>query len=107
MKPARTAVTLLTLLVASACASSYAEPNRPIPSAFGPPSYGESARAPVAVPEPWSDSASVPYSPYGVELVSGDFRRLPTCRQAGRAYVMGAIGERYRVRISNPTARRV
>src|SRR5260221_6517306 len=93
------------MLVASACASSYAEPNRPLPSAFGPPSYGESARPPVAAPEPWVDSVPVPYSPYGVELVSGDFRHLPTFHQAGRAYVMIAIGERYPVRVSNATAR--
>jgi hypothetical protein len=39
--------------------------------------------------------------------MGGDYRRLPTYYQGGRSYVMGAIGERYRIRISNPTSRRV
>jgi hypothetical protein len=106
MKPARTAVALVTLLVASACASSYAEPNRPLPSAFGPPPSSEPVRPLTAISEPW-DSTPVPYSPYGVEVVGGDDRRLPTFQQSGRTYVMGAIGDRYRIRITNPTARRV
>jgi hypothetical protein len=56
---------------------------------------------------PWIDPTPVPYSPYGVELLSGDHRQLPTFQQGGRRYVMGFIGERYRVRVTNPTARRV
>jgi len=95
MKPVRIPVALLSLLVASACASSYAEPNRP--------PYGEwTGPAPS-----WTDSTPVPYSPYGIELLSGDFRALPTFHQGSRTYVMGFIGDRYRVRITNPTPRRV
>jgi hypothetical protein len=105
MKPGRTAAALVTLLVASACASSYAEPNRPSASPAVPPSYGEPGR-PVAVgARPWDPP--VPYSPYGVELISGDYRHLPTFYQGGRSYVMGTIGDRYRIHITNPTPRRV
>jgi hypothetical protein len=46
-------------------------------------------------------------SPYRVEVLYGDASRLPTFYAGGRAYVLGTIGERYRVRIVNPTARRV
>jgi len=106
MKPARTAVAFLTMLVASACASSYADPNRPTASPATPPSYGEDGR-PVAVGRPWIEPPPAPLAPYGVELVSGDYRHLPTFYQGGRTYVMGSIGDRYRIRITNPTSRRV
>ena len=46
-------------------------------------------------------------SPYGVELLYGDASRLPSFYSGGRAYVLGTIGERYRIRITNPTSRRV
>jgi len=123
MKPARTAVALLTLLVASACASSYAEPNRPAASPAVSPSdgpsygygqssgygssYGDSSRAVAIGDRPWVEQAPAPYSPYGVELLGGDFRHLPTFYQGGRSYVMGMIGDRYRIRVTNPTPRRV
>jgi hypothetical protein len=42
-----------------------------------------------------------------VELLYGDSSRLPTFYSSGRAYVLGTIGERYRIRVSNPTSRRV
>jgi hypothetical protein len=56
---------------------------------------------------PWVEPAPPPYAPYGVELVGSDYRHLPTFYQGGRTYVMGSIGERYRIRISNATSRRV
>jgi hypothetical protein len=105
MKSVRPATALLTLLVLSACASSYAEP-KPTASPALPPSYGESAR-PVVAGVPWYDPGPVPYAPYGVEVMGGDYRRLPTFYAGGRSYVMGAIGERYRIRVTNPTSRRV
>jgi hypothetical protein len=46
-------------------------------------------------------------SPYRVELLYGDSSRLPTFYSNGRAYVLGTIGERYRIHIANPTSRRV
>src|SRR6266542_600375 len=119
MKPARLALGLLSLLVASACASSRAEPVAATPAS--PSAYGDSDR-PVSegsVPlgdsdrpvvqrvMPWADPTPPPYSPYGVELLGGDFHPLPRFLANGRAYVLGTIGDRYRIRISNPTSRRV
>jgi hypothetical protein len=106
MKPVRIAPALLTLLALSACASSYAEP-KPTASPALPPQYGESSRPVVAGAPPWVEPPPVSYAPYGVEVLSGDYRRLPTFYQGGRSYVMGVIGERYRIRVSNPTSRRV
>jgi len=109
MKPARATVSLLALLVASACASSQAEPNRPAatPPAPAAAPYYDGTDQPVSRTVPSWPEAPPNYSPYGVELLSGDFRSLPTFYSSGRAYVMGSIGERYRIRISNPTSRRV
>src|SRR6266542_3007118 len=119
MKPARLALGLLSLLVASACASSRAEPVAATPAS--PSAYGDSDR-PVSegsVPlgdsdrpvvqrvMPWADPTPPPYSPYGVELLGGDFHPLPRFHANGRAYVLCAIGDRYHIRISNPTSRRV
>jgi hypothetical protein len=113
MKPARATVSLLALLVASACASSKADPNRPAASPAGPPtepssSYYEGSDQPVSrtIPD-WQEGPRPAYSPYGFELLSGDFRSLPTFYASGRAYVLGTIGERYRIHITNPTPRRV
>lgn len=47
-----------------------------------------------------------PY-PYAVELLDGAGRPLPTFRHRGRTYVLGALGERYRLRIRNGSAERV
>jgi hypothetical protein len=106
MRPVRIAAALLTLLVASACASSYAEPNRSSAVSPYPPSYEDRTVA-AADRTTWVDTTPVPYSPYGVELLSGDYRSLPTFQQAGRRYVMGFMGDRYRIRVTNPTSRRV
>jgi hypothetical protein len=54
-----------------------------------------------------SDPEPVVDSPYRVELLYGDSGRLPTYYASGRAYVLGNIGERYRIHIGNPTSRRV
>jgi hypothetical protein len=102
-------LTVLALLVTSACASSQAEPNRPAASppapAASPDSDAYEQPAPRVAPA-WQDTPPA-YSPYGVELLSGDFYTLPTYYAGGRAYVMGTIGERYRIRVTNPTSRRV
>jgi hypothetical protein len=119
MNKAPTIFGLLTLLAASACGSSYAEPNRgPAFSRNGESepnrrpvdpgsSYEDPERTTYRPSAPWSDAAPVASSPYGLELLYGDAGRLPTFYASGRAYVLGAIGERYRIRITNPTARRV
>jgi hypothetical protein len=45
--------------------------------------------------------------PYRVRIVDASSQDLPTFRQGGRTYVMGTVGSRYSVVVSNPTARRV
>lgn len=46
-------------------------------------------------------------SPYGVELIGEDGGTLPTYAHGGRYYVLGDAGERYTIRVSNPTDRRI
>lgn len=105
MKKAPTFLGLLTLLAASACGSSYAESNRsPVASAS---SYSDAERSSSRPVAPWSDPGPVVDSPYRVELLHGDAGHLPTYYASGRAYVLGTIGERYRIRVANPTSRRV
>ena len=50
--------------------------------------------------------APSPY-PYRVEVLGDSGGRLATFHQAGRTYVLGSLGERYTVHVTNPTARRV
>jgi hypothetical protein len=45
--------------------------------------------------------------PFRVELIDGRGSLLPTFERAGRTYVLGQHGDRYRVRIANPTSQRV
>jgi hypothetical protein len=92
MRPLRTCLALLGLTIAGACSSSYAD----TPVAYERPPHG-----PVERRDPPS------YSPYRIEVLGSDFGALPTYYQGGRAYVLGAMGQRYRVRVSNPTSRRV
>ncbi len=47
-----------------------------------------------------------PDSPYQIELVSGG-QPLPTYAHNGRFYVLGQVGQRYGIRVSNPTPLRV
>jgi hypothetical protein len=42
-----------------------------------------------------------------VEILDDSMSALPTFVQAGRRFVLGAVGERYRLHISNPTPARV
>lgn len=48
-----------------------------------------------------------PSSPYHVRIVDADSRDLPTYWHEGRTYVMGTVGTRYSIVVSNPTSRRV
>ena len=50
---------------------------------------------------------SVVKSPYTIELVDASGQRLETYNHRGRFYVNGEDGERYSIRISNPTDRRI
>jgi len=56
---------------------------------------------PVLMP---SRSAS---SPYRVELIDGYGRQLDTYRHRGRFYVLGGTGDRYSIRVHNPTGNRI
>jgi hypothetical protein len=105
MKKAPAFLGLLTLVAVSACGSSYAESNRVPVASTG--SYGDSERSAYRPAPEWSEPGPVVDSPYRVELLHGDSSRLPTFYSSGRAYVLGSIGERYRIRVSNPTSRRV
>jgi hypothetical protein len=64
----------------------------------------------VAPPRPLVPIAVAPdaiRSPYSVEIISGDGDTLDTYFQKGRYYVHGAAGQRYTVRVTNPTDRRI
>jgi len=84
--------TLFSLsLFAGACSTAYADriaaPTRPL--------------VPIAV------APDAVRSPYAVEVVAEDGDVLDTFFHKGRYYVHGAAGQRYTIRISNPTAQRV
>jgi hypothetical protein len=48
-----------------------------------------------------------PESPYEVELIGEAGQVLPTFAHGGRHYVLGDVGGRYTIRVTNPTPRRV
>ena len=56
--------------------------------------------------EPDADAA-VRRAGYELEVVDGWGRQLPTHWHAGRAWVLGEMGERYAVRVRNQTGRRI
>ncbi len=111
MNKAPTIFGLVALAAANACGSSYAEPNRGPAWSGSSHSDAERSTSPEATTyrpnAPWSELGPTVDSPYRVELLHGDSSRLPSFYSSGRAYVLGSIGERYRIRIANPTSRRV
>jgi len=79
---------LSILALATACGSAYADR--------------------IAVPpEPGPVAPVVAESPYKVELLAENGGTLPVYQQGGRFYIQGAVGQRYTIRVTNPTARRV
>ena len=57
---------------------------------------------------PWRRRVAPPAPPpYGVSLVGLDGAVLPTFVQAGTTYVLGEPGDRYNIRVQNPTAERI
>jgi hypothetical protein len=57
---------------------------------------------------PWRRRVRQPAPPpYRVTLEALDGSSLPTFRQGDRTYVLGEPGERYNIRVDNPTAERV
>jgi hypothetical protein len=111
IKASFTVFGLATLVAASGCGASHAESNRAPASsadAYADPERSTYTPAEPGAPlAPISDPATAANSPYQVELWYGDSGRLPTFSSGGKAYVLGTIGERYRIHIANPTSRRV
>lgn len=100
----RTAIALVFALVG--CGSS------PPAASAAPPQNRDSHRAgDLRVPgehryRPILPEAA-PEGPYRVQIVDGDANALPEFNFQGRRYVMGNMGRRYRISLSNPTPRRV
>lgn len=82
-------ITALTLS-AAACGSAYAD------------RVGE----PVAVVAP-PPIAVASESPYSIDLIDEQGRNLDLFQHGGRFYVLGQVGQRYSIRVKNPTPRRV
>jgi len=68
-------------------------------------------RAPLAASPPHRvvTRVAVPQAtgPYRVRVVDENHQTLPTFADRGKTYVMGTVGSRYSVVVSNPTAKRV
>jgi hypothetical protein len=84
---------LCPALLSAACSAAYADP--PTGPAL-PPAHVALAIAPARV-----------RAPYDVQILRGDGEALPTYALRDRFYVQGNAGERYVLRITNPTARRI
>jgi hypothetical protein len=126
MKPTSRWISVLSFACLAGCGGAYADSahttSRPDVAGKDAPTRSAGPREePDVDPEPyiqvtdpparsrpaWVDERPPQQGPYRVEVVSGDHRPLPTFYQSGRAYVLGSIGERYRIKIANPTGRRV
>jgi hypothetical protein len=82
------------LTLATACSSAYADR----------PPYGP------ALPEPHIALDIAPprlRAPYDVQIIRGNGEALPTYAHNGRFYVQGNANERYVIRVTNPTSRRI
>ena len=80
----------------ASCSSAYAD--QPTIGPQPPPGYPQTA---IAIA-----NAKV-RAPYDVEVIREGGETSPTFAQKDRFYVQGNAGERYTIRITNPTARRV
>lgn len=85
---------LLVCSFAAACADAVAA--EPAPHDVGARVRPPMPRPPVVAP-----------APARVELTSGAGSRLPTFEHDGRTYVLGSRGDRYKIRVHNPTGERV
>lgn len=77
----------LSLILLVACSSLAGDP-----LAMAHPSHGHSHQAPA---------------PYHLDIVGEHGNSLPTWQHRGRTYVLGDPGERYSIRVTNPTAQRI
>lgn len=79
------------------------------PARAGDPPHGAAgspARVPACGPER-PIVAAHPSGPYRVRIVDASMRDLRLFHRDGRSYVLGTVGERYSVVLSNPTPQRV
>src|SRR5262245_55552272 len=83
-----------SLLFAAACSAAYAD--QPAIGPALPPSQIALGIAPPRV-----------RAPYDVEILRANGEPLPTYASRDRFYVQGAANERYVIRITNPTPRRI
>ncbi len=81
------------VLVLAGCSPAYADRIGPAPGA---------GKAIVARPAPPPAE-----SPYSVDLIGENGSTLQTYQHNGRFYVLGQVGQRYTIRVGNPTDRRV
>lgn len=81
-----------SILFAAACSPAYADRV----AMYNPSPRIAIAEAPAKV-----------RAPYDVDILRGNGEVLPTYVANGRYYVQGSAGERYTIRVSNPTPRRV
>jgi hypothetical protein len=84
---------LASLLLSAACSAAYAD--QPVGPAL-PPAHVALAIAPARL-----------RAPYDVQILRSDGAALPTYALRDRFYVQGNAGERYVLRITNPTPRRI
>jgi hypothetical protein len=84
---------LASLLLSAACSAAYAD--QPVGPAL-PPAHVALAIAPARL-----------RAPYDVQILRGDGEAVPTYALRDRFYVQGNAGERYVIRITNPTPHRI
>ncbi|HEU4729074.1 MAG TPA: hypothetical protein VFT22_14315, partial [Kofleriaceae bacterium] len=84
----------LSLVSATACSAAYAD--RPASRPAPPPGHVALAIAPAPI-----------RAPYDVQILREDGDELPTYHFRDRYYVQGSVNERYIIRVTNPTPRRV
>ncbi|CAN5519835.1 hypothetical protein BH11MYX1_BH11MYX1_16270 [soil metagenome] len=86
---------LAALLFATACGSAYAD------QPMGPGGYAAGTQIAIDV------APAKVRAPYDVQVVKESGETLPTYASHDRFYVQGNSGERYTIKISNPTGHRV
>jgi hypothetical protein len=85
---------LASLLAATACSAAYAD--QPIAGPALPPAHIALDIAPARI-----------RAPYDVQIMRENGETLPTYSLRDRYYVQGNANERYLIRITNPTSRRI
>jgi hypothetical protein len=96
MRFPKAVLVVLAAALLPACQTAYAD--------SPPPPAGQVARPPS---RPWWPAPEPARARARLELTSASGARLPTFYHQGRTYVLGELGERYSVRVVNPTSVRV